>query len=199
MREAYNSFADSTAGAYSRLIYELYTHGPVRLVSNDGHVDLVSSEVLLCSLREPYLEALAVMQNERLIENVGRQENECVYTLTNKGVLTVIMAGHWQQGNDLCHCAKCTDAFDDVIRGLLASGSLQLVLGHEGHPHLIGGTTLFCCNQKPYLKVICALERYRLVERQEEFIYSLTQRGKTSVRVMLATGSKTGSENSWRN
>lgn len=199
MRHAEESFGGRAAEAYSRLIYELYMHGPIRLVPNDQHMDLVNNQGRLCCLREPFLEVLAVMEHERLVKNVGREENERVYALTDKGFLTAILIGYNQRSDDPCHCSKCAEAFDDVIRELLSSGSLQIVVGHSGHPHVVGARVRFCCNQKPYLKAMCTLERYRLVERQEDFVYRLTDTGKTSARIMLTTGSQSGEVSAWRN
>jgi len=199
MRQAENSFGDRAREAYSRLIYELYMHGPIRLVPNDGHIDLVNSQARLCSQREPFLEVLAVMQNERLVKNVGHEENERVYALTDKGYLTAILIDYNQRSDDPCHCSKCAEAFDDVIRELLSSGSLQIVVGHSGHPHVIGARVRFCCNQKPYLKAMCTLERYRVLERQEDFVYRLTDTGKISAKMMLTTGSQSGVASAWRN
>ncbi len=185
--------------AYSKLMYELYTNGPIRLISDNGHVDLVNEQVRLCCMREPFLDVIDAMQKRQLVEKIGDREQARMYALTEKGFLTALVMRSRRRADDLCECANCGDAFEEILRQLRDNGELQLVLGHNGHPHFVGNAIQLCCDQKPFLDAICRLERYNLVFMTDDLSYRLTRRGAITAQMMLLPGSKNFSKRAFLN
>lgn len=188
--------------AFFRLMYEIYTHGPISLVEDKGHMDLVNSKVRLCCKKEPFLDALSAMKKQELVEELVSESPEKTFGLTEKGLLSATVMRSQSRSDALCSCKHCGAIFNEIIRALLISGALKINLGYVGHghhPHIMGQNAVkFCCDRKPYLEAICILERYRIVERDEEFVYKLTRQGRASAQMMLITTAPP-SETAWKN
>jgi hypothetical protein len=172
------------------LICQLYTNGPMKLVSDKGHLDLVNEYVRLCCLKEPFLDIINAMEAEQVVEELNDGKHDRFYALTEKGFLTVVLMRYQGQANDNCQCINCISAFDELMGKLLRYGSLQLVRSHNQHPHFVGADSLqLCCNEKPFLKAMGVLERYRLVETTNNFTYRLTSKGAITAQLISMPGS----------
>lgn len=174
--------------AFERLLYELYTFGPIRLVDDNGHPDLVSDNSRLCCKHEPFLEIVELMQENRLVESL-EVKRERILILTDKGHLTGMLFAQRSRIDKNCNCQRCCAAFDEFLRLLLQCRKVQLVLNEEGHPHIIADEKNLCCRNKPFLYVLCKLEQQRLVEISEDFLCSITDRGRKLAHMILLPNS----------
>ncbi|GEM_PF-6564333 len=171
--------------AYSKLIHELFVNGPVRLVSRDGHLDIVNEQMMLCSMKGPFLHVFDVMRKQKLVEELKSVKHDRIFALTNKGYLTAVLHNCRKKSLEFCKCSSCAEAFDEVLRHLLYFGGLQMVVGHDGHPHFLTECTTLCCDRKPFLEAICKLERHGLVSSSEDFKFRFTEKGQVTAQLML--------------
>lgn len=184
--------------AFQRLLYELYTCGPLRLVVENGHPDLINQEARLCCRHDPFLEVIDLMQQRKLVSALADGQDERVFILTDKGCLTAMMLGQRNCLKENCQCQKCNDAFTDFLRLLIQHEKFQLI-NEDGHPHVTLEKEDLCCKKKPYLYVMCKLEQYGCVEISESFHGRITERGKRTAHLLLQTGSKDFSSSAYLN
>jgi hypothetical protein len=175
--------------AYSRLMDELSRHGPLRLLDENGHVDLINEQTRLCCTREPFLDVINVMLESRLVEMVNVDSESNFYLLTDKGQLTALLMSHRRRVHDICHCKNCAAAFEEVLGHFIQKAELQLILKDSGHPHLVAEAVDLCCDKKPLLYVLCQLESYHFVEMSPDLIFRLTKIGVKTARLMLVPDS----------
>ncbi len=178
----------SAAQAYSRLMDELSRNGPLRLLDENGHADLINEQTRLCCTREPFLDVINVMLASCLVEMVNVGEDN-FYWLTEKGHLTALLMSHRRRVHDICQCNNCDLAFQEVLCHFLQKGELQLILKDIGHPHLVAEAVNLCCDKKPLLYVLCQLESYQFVEMAPDFTFHLTKTGVKAARLMLVPDS----------
>ncbi len=171
--------------AYSKLIHELFVNGPVKLISCDGHFDIVNEQMMLCSMKGPFLDAFAIMRKQRLVTELTSKDDSRIFALTSKGYLTAVLHHYRQKSNEFCKCSRCAESLDEVLRHLLYSGSLQMVVSHGGHPHFLTDRALLCCERQPVLEAMCKLERHGLVWSSEDFKFQLTEKGQVTAQLML--------------
>lgn len=189
---------DRKQDAFQRLLYELYTCGPLRLVVENGHPDLVNQEARLCCRHDPFLEVIDVMEQRELVSALKDGQDERVFILTDKGCLTAMMFSQRKRSQENCQCQRCNLAFVDFVRLLLKHERFQLI-NEDGHPHILFEKDDLCCKQKPYFYVLCKLEQQGCVEISESFYGRITDRGKRSAHLILQTGSNDFSSSAYLN
>lgn len=197
-QQEHNSQNSRNQEAFQRLLYELYKCGPLRLVVENGHPDLVNQEARLCCKHDPFLEVIDLMQQRELVSTLKDGQDERVFILTDKGCLTAMMFGQHKRSQENCQCQRCNDAFVDFVRLLLKHERFQLI-NEDGHPHIVFEEEDLCCKRKPYLYVLCKLEQHECVEISESFYGRITTRGKRSAHLILQTGSKNFSSSAYLN
>lgn len=181
--------------SYHRVMSELYENGPFKLVTTNGHPDLINRRVRLCCITEPYLDVINALQLNDLITASTNASEEAIFALTSKGVLTAMLLHHKRTRLTRCACSRCslqlTEAIEELLVRLQQNTSMQLVVNvHSNHPHLRGESSQLCCAQAPFLDAVCDLERRKLLTINQDFVICLSPRGVLSALVLRSPKSK---------
>lgn len=186
----------SAEEAYEQLISELYDNGPMELVGDEQHADLINGRVRLCCVTEPFLAVIRVMQKHELVQAV-KKESQRLFVLTSKGYLTALVMRYRTRRDTRCRCNKCAlevaEAFEKLLLELLQNGPMELTASnHRDHPHFMSDNKQLCCRQAPFLDAVSDLEKFGLVEMTHDFVYKLTERGALSARLLQVPAKKMG-------
>lgn len=180
--------------AFLRLFRELYSNGPIKVVKDKGHIDLVNDHVRLCSNKEPYLDAIEMLEEQGLIKISENGTHFRIYALTDKGVLTAALQQYEREY--FCSCKNCSEALNDILTNLIENRFIKLIVGTNGHPHIVGTSSQLCSQEKPFIAAICKLERLGFVSRTDDFTYLLTRKGQLTARIMMVPSSEKMNERS---
>lgn len=191
MHQPNNKRSISVQQATSRLLFELYKYGPLRLVKEAGHTDLIGRQSKLCCLSDPYMEAISGMQRNELIRESRNSADDPLFSLTDRGYLVAFLVRSRSTTNYDCECSDCEDGIDKVLSEMRNSGGLKLITTDDCEfPHLDGGQAHMCLEDDSFLDAILRLERLGLVKLQEDMSFKLTKKGLFSAHFTLSTSSK---------
>lgn len=191
MHQRNNKKAISVQQATSRLFFELYKYGPLRVVQENDHTDLVGTQSRLCCVSDPYLEAINAMERNELVRESRNDANDSLFTLTDKGHLVAYLIKQRPRANDPCDCNDCEDSLDKVLWELRHSRHLKLLTNDNCEfPHLESQQMQMCLEDNSLLDALLKLERMGLVRLQEDLCFHLTKKGESSVQCTLSFLSK---------
>ena len=177
--------------ATSRLFFEMYKYGPLRVVKENDHTDLVGRQSRLCCVSDPYLEAIDKMERSELVRETKNDANDSLFTLTDKGHLVAYLIKQRPRANDPCDCNDCEDSLDKVLWELKYARKLKLLTSDEcEYPHLESDQMQMCLEDDSLLDALLRLERMGLVKLQEDLTFHLTTKGERSAEFTLSFFSK---------
>lgn len=191
MHQSNNEKAISVQQATTRLLYEMYRYGPLRLAENNGHADLVGRESRLCCQSDPYLKAIEGLERNALVRESKNSANDTLFSLTNKGYLVTFLIRSRSKSNYDCECNDCENGIDKVLSEIKNSGALKLITNDECEfPHLESQDLQMCLEEDSLLDAILKLERMGLVRLDEDMSFKLTKKGRYSAQFSLLSCSK---------
>lgn len=191
MHERNEKPALTVQDAITRLIYELHKHGPLRLVNDKGHADLVGRRTRFCCFEEPFLEAMDMLEKKSLVREFRNEADQSLFTLTDKGFLLAYLLKTRATADRRCYCQECTSNFECILSEMNDCGPLKLTTKDDCEfPHLESSDFEFCLEDESVLQAIARLERDGLVHMNEDFSFHLTKKGILSTQLMLAPFSK---------
>jgi len=181
--------------AVTRLIYEMHKYGPLRLIEDNGHPDLVGRRTSLCCSTEPFLEALDLLEKKFLVIVFRNEADQPLFSLTDKGYLLAYLLKTRATADRRCYCQECKSNFERILSEMNDCGPLKLITKDDCEfPHLESSDFQFCLEDESVLQAITRLERDGLVRMNEDFSFHLTKKGTLSTQLMLAPFSKIRSQ-----
>lgn len=196
-----NNSALSLQEAFFELIHELYTHGPLRLIYENEHPELVGRRTRLCCVSHPFLSALKEMTRQELVKEVKNESRQSMFTLTDRGLLMAyFLRARWKAEKNRCFCEDCTTHFERLLSEMKTVGALQLVTKDNCEfPHLQSSKLRICLEDESILDAIAKLENAGLVKLTEDLAFQLTKEGHLTTHLMLSTDSRARAKTSQLN
>ena len=146
-----------------------------------GHSHLIIGKSRYCSVREPFLDAIAMLERQNTLYVSSGPGEALLYKLSPKGLLAVRAD---LQCEDSTRIAK---AFSVLIETIHRASSISLVIEQNGHPHLVTASSSLCCLSEPFLHALVQLEHRKLVQVNSKYEFRLSSKGVLSVQGLIQT------------
>jgi hypothetical protein len=191
MHQPNNKNTISVQQATSRLLFEMYKYGPLRLDKKEGHTDLVGRQNTLCCQADPYLQAIEALEKNELVKVSKNSADSSLFSLTDKGYLVSFLLRSRSRSNFDCECNDCEEGLDKILWEIKNSGGLKLITNDDCEfPHLESKNSQMCLEEDSLLDAVLRLERMGIVRLDDDMSFKFTKKGQYSAQFTLLSFSK---------